>query len=46
MEYYAFKLNLAQLGGFLLSIVSAWIMIRKSIKQKRKQKERHHENDQ
>lgn len=40
MEFYAFKLNLAQLGGFVLSLVSAWIMLRKESQKHRRKRKR------
>lgn len=44
MEYKSFKLDLAQLGGLLLAIVSIWNIIRKN--KKRREKERADEDDQ
>lgn len=44
MEYHHFKLDLVQLGGLLLSVASAYLMIRKA--NKRKAKEKSDENDQ
>lgn len=34
MEYGSFKLDLVQLGGLLLSVASAWVMLRKRKKRK------------